>query len=249
MRKQFYLLAAAVLCIATAQAQNPGFSLRFNHGMRSSFNFEPRFSGVTADYNLTIGSFSGDLMGIFSLSEGKNIRLHGNYTRLNVKGDFSNDYGLGEYFNGNLNISQNSFGFGIGLSNSIASGEEYTFYTGVDLPVTIIGSTTFDSEFEEQFFDDFDSTFVKYNYGTEASMDGGFAVALAPFAGFSHTLFGPVGLGAEVSTGLLYSSIGSDLTFTYLEDGIISDTESADLKVSNLGLMPPKLSLILSYNF
>lgn len=249
--KKILFCGAALVCVASfAQAQ--GISLRLNQLSVNRLSVTPNIPDVTANADMKANIFSADLMGSFAAFSKKPdnlLRVTIGYTSLSLAGKQNSEYGNNEYDKSSASLSQRSIHLAPGSSMQIAGTDRFNLYTGIDLPISVIGGTNFESEYEDQYYDDVNDSLVKSSSKVEGSMSGGFSFGVSPFLGFAYTGGGPFSLGAEVASGLIYTMIGPDAEAKYYEDGVFQETLTSDVGLTSLSKMPLRLSIVLTYRF
>lgn len=246
------LLCGALLCCTAGIAGAQGVSLRINQLMMNTISVTPNIPGMSADADLKANIFSADLAGSFAAFQNKPgnlLRVGVGYSSMSLNGKTHATYGSSqEYDKGTASAKQSNIRIAPGISTGLTSSERFGFYAGMDLPVSVIGSTTFESQGESQSFDVNDSLQLE-TFGVEGKMSGGFSVGLSPFLGFSYNELGPFSIGTEVATGLQYAMMGPAADVKYYEDGVFQATETTEVKVSSFSKIPMRVSLVLTYRF
>jgi hypothetical protein len=244
--KKILLGAALCLSITTLQAQS--LSLHVNQFSSNRLTVVPTVQGMTSKADMKASILSVDLVGSFDVfgdMPGSLLRFGLGYTSMSIDGKANADYGGDEYDKTDFNLKQNTIRIAPGLAKNLAGNDNYSFYAGIDLPVSVIGSTSFEADNEGRHM--FDSTLETTKSRVEGTMDGGLGIGLSPLIGFSYSGKSPFAIGMELASGLQYTKIGPDASVKYFEDGTLQGDGSADISSSSISKMPPRISITLSY--
>ena len=144
-------------------------------------------------------------------------------------------------------MNRMSYTFAPGLMTPILKMERARIYTGVDLPVQVVGQTS--GSYESTYYDWNDDIYTDEG---EVEMDGGFTVAVAPLIGLQYKFGNNFFVGTEVLSGFQYATIGDELSYNSTStspSGRYTDSGSADATGTYIGMMPVQLSFTVGFQF
>jgi hypothetical protein len=243
------LLCGALLCCTGTMLRAQGVSLRLNQLNMNTLSVKPNITGLTFNGDLQTKSLSLDLVGSFAAFQGKSklLRLGIGYSSLTLKGRINTSNSDQTYDRVDAIIKQNTTRVAPGISTALAGSDRFGLYTGIDLPVSVIGSTTFEANSENRLRDPNDSL-VTESSRFEGKIAGGFSIGLSPFLGFSYGA-GPLSIGTEIATGLQYMMSGPDAEVKYYEDGRFVESGTTDIDATSFSKIPVRVSIVLTYRF